>query len=128
LQAALEVIKAEDAAVAAEAERSAQAAAAQAERGRQQIGRKPKQPHAALARAEIEYAVAVERVGDLQAERERRAAAAATGEKTAGPRLRIDKAQDALERAEARLAAAREAVQAAPARVSVLPCKLTARW
>jgi hypothetical protein len=53
LRAALEVIKAEDAAVTAEAERSAQAAAAQAEHGRHQIGRKPKQPRAALARAEI---------------------------------------------------------------------------
>jgi len=114
LHAALEVIKAEDAAVAGEAERSAQAAAAQAEHGRQQIGRKPKQPHAALARAEIDHAVAHERLEDLQAERERRAAAAARGEKTAGPRLRIDKAQDALQAARARLAAAREAVQAAP--------------
>jgi transposase len=114
LQAALEVIKAEDAAVAAEGERSARAAAAQAEQGRQQIGRKPKEPHAALQRAEIDYAVASTRLEDLQAERERRAAAAARGEKTAGPRLRIDKAQDALGAAEARLAAAREAVQAAP--------------
>jgi transposase len=114
LQAALEVIKAQDAAVAAEAERSAQAAAALAERGRLQIGRKPKDPHAALARAELDYAVARERVEDLKAERERRAAAAARGEKTAGPRLRIDKAQDALQAARVRLAAAREAVQSAP--------------
>ena len=125
LHAALEVIKAEDAAVALEAERSAQAAAAQAEHGRQQIGRKPKQPHAALARAELDHAVAHKRLEDLQAEHERRAAAAARGEKIAGPRLRIDKARGALEQAEARLAAAREAVQAAPGRVSVLPCKLT---
>jgi transposase len=114
LRAALEVIKAQDAAMAAEAERSAQAAAALAEHGRQQIGRKPKDPHAALARAEIEYAVARKRAQDLEAERERRAAAAARGEKTAGPRLRIDKAQDALQASRARLAAAREAVQAAP--------------
>lgn len=114
LQAALEVIKAEDAAVAAEAERSAQAAAAQAEHGRQQTGRKPKQPQAALARAEIDYAVARKRVEDLQAERERRAAAAARGEKTTGPRQRIDKAQRSLQAARARLAAAREADQAAP--------------
>ena len=113
LQAALEVIKAQDAAVAAEAERSAQAAAALAEHGRHQIGRKPKDPHAALARAEIEHAVALKRVEDLQTERERRAAAAARGEKTVGPRLRIDKAQDALQAARARLAAARKAVQAA---------------
>ena len=114
LHAALEVIKAEDAAVALEAERSAQAAAAQAVHGRQQIGRKPKQPHAALARAELDHAVAHKRLEDLQAEHERRAAAAARGEKTAGPRLRIDKARGALEQAEARLAAAREVVQAAP--------------
>jgi len=108
------VIRAEDAAVAAEAERSARAAAALAEHGRQQIGRKPKDPHAALARAEIDYAVARKRVEDLKAERERRAAAAARGEKTAGPRLRIDKAQGALQAARARLAAVREAVQGAP--------------
>ncbi|HEX6526475.1 MAG TPA: transposase [Streptosporangiaceae bacterium] len=114
LQAALEVIKAEDAAVAAEAERSAQAAAALAEQGRQQIGRKPKHPQAALQRAEIDYAVARQRLEDLQAERERRAAAAASAEKTGGPRLRIDKAQDALQAAQVRLAAARAAVQAAP--------------
>ena len=114
LQAALEVIKAQDAAVAEAAARQTQAAAAQAEHGRQQIGRKPKQPQAALARAELDHAVARKRLEDLQAERERRAAAAARAEKTAGPRLRIDKAQGALEPAEARLAAAREAVQAAP--------------
>jgi len=114
LQAALEVIKAEDAAVAEAAARQTQVAAAQAEHGRQQIGRKPKQPLAALARAEIDHAVARKRVEDLQAERERRAAAAARGEKRTGPRLRIDKAQDALRAAQARLAAAREAVQAAP--------------
>jgi Transposase DDE domain/Transposase domain (DUF772) len=114
LHAALEVIKAEDAAVAVEAERSAQAAAAQAEHGRQQIGRKPKQPHAALQRAELDHAVAHKRLEDLKAERARRAAAAARGEKATGPRLRIDKAQDALQAAQARLAAAREAVQAAP--------------
>ena len=114
LHAALEVIKAQDAAVAEAAARQAQAAAAQAEHGRQQIGRKPKDPHAALARAEIDHAVARKRLEDLQAERERRAAAAAKGEKTAGPRLRIDKAQDTLGAARARLVAAREAVQAAP--------------
>jgi transposase len=114
LQAALEVIKAEDAAVAEAAARQTRAAAAQAEHGRHQIGRKPKQPRAALARAELDHAVARKRLEDLQAERERRAAAAARGEKTAGPRLRIDKAQGALEQAEARLTATREAVQAAP--------------
>jgi di/tripeptidase len=115
LQAALELIEAEDAAAAEAAAHQVQAAAAAAEQGRHQLGRKPKDPRAALARAEIDYALALKRLEDLQAERERRAAAAARGEKTAGPRLRIDKAQAALEAAEARLAAARAAVEAAPA-------------
>jgi transposase len=115
LQAALEVIKAQDAAVVAEAERSAQAAAAKAEHGRLQIGRKPKDPRAALARAELEHAVALKRVEDLNAERERRAAAAARGENAVGPRLRLDKAQRTLEAAEQRLLAARTALRAAPA-------------
>jgi transposase len=115
LQAALEVIKAQDAAVAAEAEHSAQAAAAKAEHGRLQIGRKPKEPGAALARAELEHAVALKRVADLNAERERRAAAAARGEKAVGPRLRIDKAQHTLEAAEQRLLAARTALRTYPA-------------
>ncbi|HTU85775.1 MAG TPA: transposase [Solirubrobacteraceae bacterium] len=114
LQAALAVIKAEDAAVAEAALRQTQAAAALAEHGRQQIGRKPKQPNAALARAEVDHAVARKRLEDLQAERERRAAAAARGEQTTGPRLRIDKAQATLELAEARLAAAHQALQTAP--------------
>ena len=114
LKAALEVIQAQDAAAAEAAARQIQAAAAEAEHGRLQIGRKPKDPHAALARAELERAVAFKRVEDLTAERERREAAAARGEKSAGPRLRIDKAQDALQAARARLQAAREAVQAAP--------------
>jgi transposase len=115
LQAALEVIKAQDVAAAELAARQSQAAAAAAEHGRLQIGRKPKDPHAALARAEVERAVALGRVEDLKAERERRNAAAARGEKTAGPRLRIDKAQRALESAEQRLLAARTALQTAPA-------------
>ena len=115
LQAALEVIKAQDAAAAEAAARHSQAAAAAAEHGRLQIGRKPKDPHAALARAEVERAVALKRVEDLKVERERREAAAARGEKAAGPRLRIDKAQRTLESAEQRLLAARTALQTAPA-------------
>jgi transposase len=115
LQAALEVIKAQDAAAAEAAARQSQAAAAAAEHGRLQIGRKPKDPHAALARAEVERAVALQRVEDLKAERARREAAAARGEKAAGPRLRIDKAQRTLESAEQRLLAARTALQTAPA-------------
>ncbi len=115
LQAALEVIKAQDAAAAQAAARQSEAAAAAAEHGRLQIGRKPKDPHAALARAEVEHAVALQRVEDLKTERERRNAAAARGEKAAGPRLRIDKAQRTLESAEQRLLAARTALQTAPA-------------
>jgi transposase len=114
LEAALEVIKAQDLAAAELAARQSEAAAAAAEHGRLQIGRKPKDPHAALARAEVECAVALQRVEGLKRERERRNAAATRGQKTAGPRLRIDKAQGVLEQAQARLTAAREAVQAAP--------------
>ena len=115
LTAALEVIKAQDMAAAQAAARQSQTAAAAAERGRLQIGRKPKDPHAALARAEVEHAVALKRVEDLNAERERRDAAGARGENAAGPRLRIDKAQRTLESAEQRLLAARTALQTAPA-------------
>ena len=79
LQAALEVIKAQDAAAAQAAARQSEAATAAAEHGRLQIGRKPKDPHAALARAEVEHAVALQRVEDLKTERERRNAAAAGG-------------------------------------------------
>ena len=85
LQAALEVIKAQDAAAAQAAARQSEAAAAAAEHGRLQIGRKPKDPHAALAHAEVEHAVALQRVEDLKTERERRNAAAARGEKGRRP-------------------------------------------
>jgi transposase len=113
LQAALAAVEAEDAAAAEAAVRQAEAAAAEAEHGRQVKGRKPTEPRAALARAEVDHAVARTRFEDLQAERDRRQTQAA-GEKPAGPRLRIDKAQRALERADARLRAARAAVKDAP--------------
>ena len=81
LEAALAVIEAEDAAAAEAAARRAEAAAAEAEHGRQMKGRKPTEPHAALARAEVDHAVALERVDGLQlamqAEHQRRQAAAA---------------------------------------------------
>jgi transposase len=115
LQAALGVIGTQNAAAAQAAARQIQTAAAVAEHGRRQTGRKPKDPHAALARAELDHAVAVKRVEDLTAERERRAAAAATGEQITGPRLRIDKAQDALVQTTARLSAARAVLQTVPA-------------
>jgi hypothetical protein len=114
LRAALAVIEAEDAAAVAEATRQAQTTAAEAEHGRQVKGRKPKQPLAALARAEVDHAVALERLETMQAERERRLAAAARGERIDGPRCRIDRAKRTLERAEVALAAARAAVEAAP--------------
>jgi transposase len=109
LKAALEMVEAQDAAAAAEATRAARASAAEAEHGRQLRGRKPKEPLAALARAEIDHAVATTRVNDMQAALAARLAAAARGEQTDGPRLRIDLAKAALERASAALAIAREA-------------------
>lgn len=77
LRAALAVIEAENAAAATEAEQKATAAAAQAEHGRQLRGRKPTEPLAALARAQVDHAVAVQRVDAMQAARERKLAAAA---------------------------------------------------
>ena len=83
LQAALEVIKAEDAAATAAAARQAQAAAAEADHGRQVTGRKPKkQPLAALARAEADHTVARERLEAMQAARAAKLAAAQRGEKS----------------------------------------------
>ena len=108
LRAALEVIEAEDAARAAAAADRAAAAAAEAERGRKLGGRKPKEPRAALARAEIDRAVASERLARMQATRERKLAAAERGEKIPGPPpCRIEEAKRALQRTELTLAAAR---------------------
>jgi transposase len=117
LQAALEVIEAEDAAVAAEATRRATVAAEEAEHGRKLAGRKPKkQPLAALARAEVDHTVARERLERMQAARAAKLAAAERGEKLkAPPPCRMQTAKDTLQRAEVALAAARAAVQAAPA-------------
>ncbi len=115
LRAALEVIEAQDAARAAEATRRARAAAAEAEHGRLLNGRKPKEPLAALARAEIDLGVAQERVAGMQTARAAKLAAAQRGENlTAPPPCRIRRAADALQRAEEALASAREAVQSAP--------------
>ncbi len=116
LQAALAVIEAEDVAAKAEAARQATQAAAEAEHGRQVIGRKPKQPLAALARAKADHAVACERVAGMLAAQAAKLEAAARGEKLKAPSPSwIQRAKDKLTRAEIRLAAAREAVQAAPA-------------
>lgn len=117
LRAALAVIEAEDAAAAAEGAKTAQAATAEAEQGRKRRGRKPTEPHAALARAQVDQAAALTRVSALQAKRAEKLAAAARGEKISGPPpCRLEEARATLERAEVALAAARAAVlDSAPA-------------
>lgn len=114
LRAALAVIEAEDAAVVAQAEQKAQAAAAEAEHGRKLAGRKPTEPHAALSRARVDHAVALTRLGDMQAAAAAKLAAAERGETLkAPPPCRIERAKDTLARAESALTAAREAVASA---------------
>jgi transposase len=116
LRAALAVIEAEDRAAAQEAARRAGAAVAEAEHHRQMSGRKPKDPLAALTRAEIDHRVARERLAGMQAARAAKLAAAARGEKLkAPPPCRIEKAKSVLARAEVALAGAQRAIQAAPA-------------
>ena len=85
LKAALAVIEAEDAAAAAEAKRTADAAAAEAVHGRQVIGRKPKEPQAALARAQIDHDVALARVRQMEAAAAAKREAAQRGEKLKAP-------------------------------------------
>jgi hypothetical protein len=110
------VIAAEDAAAAAEAKRTADAAAAEAEHGRQVIGRKPKEPQAALARAQIDHDVARARVHEMEAAAAAKREAAQRGEKlTAPPPCRIERARAGLARAEAALVAARAATEMTPA-------------
>jgi len=119
LRAALEVIEAEDAAAVKQAARQTQAAAVEAQQGRQLTGRKPKQPHAALARAEVDHRVAVDRLSSMQAARAAKVQAGARGEKLqAPPPCRIKRAQGVLARAQAALIDAQHAVQdaAPPAR------------
>jgi DDE family transposase len=116
LQAALAVIEAEDAAAAEAAARQTEAAAAEAEHDRKMKGRKPKEPHAALARAEVDHRVVAERLATMQAARAAKLEAATRGETLkAPPPCRIERAKGALAQAEAALAAARDAVQASPA-------------
>jgi transposase len=116
LQAALAVIESEDAAAAAEVARRATAAAAKAKQGRHLAGAKPKAPLAALARAEVDHAVASERVQRLQAARAAKLAAAERGDRIEGPPpCRIRHANGMLEQASSALAAARAAVQKVPA-------------
>jgi transposase len=116
LHAALAQIDAEDQAAEEQTARRAAAAGAAAEQGRQLRGRKPKDPQAALARAEIDHHVAADRLAGMRADAAARQAARDHGEprQSGLPRLRIDKATRALEHAEAQLAAAREAARAEP--------------
>lgn len=115
LNAALAVIEAEDAAAVAEAKRLSEAAAADAEHGRLRRGRKPVEPLAALARAQIDERVALARVTEMQAAAQAKREAAARGEKRkAPPPCRIQQANAALQRARAAVARAQAAAQSSP--------------
>lgn len=112
LKAALAVIEADDAAAVAEAKRLSEAAAADAERGRRRKDRKPVEPLAALARAQIDQRVALARVAEMDAAAQAKREAAARGEKRkAPPPCRIQRAKAALERAQAALATAQAAAE-----------------
>lgn len=109
LQAALAVIEAQDAAAVAEARARADKAQAAAREGRKLTGRKPKDPHAALARAEAEHTAALVAAERKATERAQREAAEAAGAKklrgrTPGPDRALAQAAAALEAA--RVAAA----------------------
>jgi len=115
LKAALAVIEAEEADAAAERRQKAAAAATQAEAGRKLPGRKPKDPAAALARAQADHAAALTRAQAKGAEREAKLAAAhANGKSLRGPQPGPDRD---LHKAEQALAGAQAAAQAAPAEV-----------
>ena len=112
LQAALAVIEAERAAAAATAAQTAKAALAAAEQGRKLCGRKPKDPAAALARARADHQAALTHARAKQARRAAKVAAAdAAGRRLGGFAPGPDRA---LAQAQATLAAAETAAQAAP--------------
>ena len=111
LDAAMAEMHAEDAAQAAKRAARAKPAQAKAEAGKKLGGRKPKDPMAALVRAQAEYEAAKVRAQAKAAKRaglEATAAAEARGVK--GPQPGPDRG---LEKAEAALAAAQAAVDAA---------------
>jgi transposase len=117
LKAALSAIEAEEQRAKEHAQASQQAAFHQAEAGRKLTGRKPKDPVAALARAEAEYAAALTRTAAKQAERAAKTAQAeARGERLAGrppgPDRTLERAQAALEHAR------QQAAEAEPAKPS----------
>lgn len=108
LNAALAVIEAEEQQAEQQAKAKAQAAFAEAEAGRKLPGRKPKDPAAALARAEADYAAALHRAEAKQARRQTRQAEA---ESDSSP------AQDpAVRQAQAALQVAKDRVQQEPAK------------
>lgn len=114
LEAALAEIEAQDAADAAEAKARADKARAAAAEGRRLAGRKPKDPIAALARAEAEHAAALVAAERSAAERAKREEAeAAHGRKLRGRAPGPDKA--VAEAAAALKAAQAAAAEATPA-------------
>jgi transposase len=120
LQAALAVIEAqhaaEAAARAATVEQVAAAARAAAQQGHKLLGRKLKDPVAALARAEVEFKLAEQRAAARTAARAATVrAAAAEGRSMTGPAPGPDRG---LERARVRLARAQAAISAAPAQTA----------
>ncbi len=105
LQAALEVIEAEDKQAQEQAKASQHAAQQAAEQGRQLTGRKPKHPAAALLRAEADLKAAKTRAEAKQTERHAKLADARSRGKTtitgrpAGPDHELKRAEHALKRA-----------------------------
>jgi hypothetical protein len=112
LKAALAVIEAEEAAEHAVAREKAKAARDAARDGRKLRGVKPKDPAAALARAQADHEAALTRAEAKQAQRAaKEAAARAAGRRLGGPLPSRDRA---LMRAEGALAAAEHAANATP--------------
>ena len=111
LLAAQAVIEAQDAEAAATRATQTEAAMAHAAAGRKVRGRKPTEPHAALARAQADHAAALVRADAKQAERAAKAAAAeAAGVSLPGFEPGPDRK---LQAAEAALVAATAAASAA---------------
>ena len=112
LRAALAVIEADEAADEAAARENATAARDAARDGRQLRGRKPKEPAAALARAQADHQAALTRADATRARRAAKEAAAhAAGRKLGGFAPGPDRA---LARTRAALVAAEQAANAAP--------------
>jgi transposase len=115
LERALEIVGAEDEQAAEHARQLTALAAKDAKQGRKRLGRKPVEPHAALARAEIDLQVMQARVAAMNATVAARDDAARRGKKLpAPPPCRVRAAREKLARAETALAAAKVAAAAAP--------------